>query len=525
MKKIITFLVILTTSILSAQAPQKMSYQAVLRNTSNALISNTLVGMRISILQGSVTGDAVYVETQNPTTNGNGLVSLEIGGGSTVTGMFSTINWANGPFFIKTETDPTGGVNYSITGTTQLLSVPYALYAQSSKQQGKTTIILANDITDAQAAAQIAQELGPNTENIIIKNTTQLTTVDFSAVTSLIDITISNNIALTNVNFNSLTKLYGSLIIDSNNNLSSLSMNNLTESQSLYVISNPNLSSLLFNSLTKLYGNITIESNNNLGILSLINLVKSGDIYIDNNNISSISFNNLINCGFIYIKNHINLTSISFNSLTNCGDIEISGNTVLSTIYFNNLLNSGLISISGNVNLTSISFNNLTNLSNTVIDSDAITINDNTNLNNISIPNLSHLTGKLNIQQNPNLTIVTLTNLLSSDFINIYNNISLTNVTLTNLLSSYGIQIYNNSLTNFSLPSLNNIAGNHIIDLSSNKLSSSSVNSFLHKLLTVTPSSGKSIGLSGQNPPAPPTGQGILDKTTLINSGNSVITD
>ena len=115
-----------------AQAPQKMSYQAIIRNNSNALVSNQSVGMRISILQSSVNGTAVYVETQVPTTNINGLVSIEIGGGTVVTGNFSNIDWANGPYFIKTETDPSGGLNYSITGTTQLLSVPYALYAASA---------------------------------------------------------------------------------------------------------------------------------------------------------------------------------------------------------------------------------------------------------------------------------------------------------------------------------------------------------------------------------------------------------
>ena len=109
-----------------------MSYQAVIHNSSNNLVTNQTIGMRISILQGSVTGTLVYVETQTPTSNSNGLVSLEIGGGSILTGSFATINWANGPYYIKTEIDYTGGTNYSISGTTQLLSVPYALYAEKS---------------------------------------------------------------------------------------------------------------------------------------------------------------------------------------------------------------------------------------------------------------------------------------------------------------------------------------------------------------------------------------------------------
>lgn len=116
----------------TTQVPEKMSYQAVVRNTTNNLVTNQPVGMQISILQGSATGTAVYVETQTPTSNANGLVSLEIGGGAVVSGNMATINWANGPYFIKTETDPTGGSSYTITGTSQLLSAPYALYAKTS---------------------------------------------------------------------------------------------------------------------------------------------------------------------------------------------------------------------------------------------------------------------------------------------------------------------------------------------------------------------------------------------------------
>ena len=116
-----------------AQAPEKMSYQAVIRNSSDALITNTQIGMQISILQGSASGTAVYVETQEPSTNANGLVSIEIGTGTVESGDFTIIDWANGPYFIKTETDPAGGETYTITSTSQLLSVPYALHAKTAE--------------------------------------------------------------------------------------------------------------------------------------------------------------------------------------------------------------------------------------------------------------------------------------------------------------------------------------------------------------------------------------------------------
>ena len=132
MKKLFTlFVAVLFTSIIFAQAPEKMSYQAVIRDAGNVLVSNQSVGMQISVLQTTANGTAVYVETQTPTTNANGLVSIEIGMGNVVSGDFSAIDWSAGPYFIKTETDPTGGTSYTITGTSELLSVPYALYSKN----------------------------------------------------------------------------------------------------------------------------------------------------------------------------------------------------------------------------------------------------------------------------------------------------------------------------------------------------------------------------------------------------------
>lgn len=137
----------------NAQAPQKMSYQSVIRNSSNVLLAGTQVGIRISVLQGSETGTAVYVETQTATTNGNGLLSIKIGTGTATTGTFAGINWAAGTYFIKTETDPAGGSNYSITGTQEMLSVPYALSAGNgiSTAQADAIVTMQAQITALQA--------------------------------------------------------------------------------------------------------------------------------------------------------------------------------------------------------------------------------------------------------------------------------------------------------------------------------------------------------------------------------------
>lgn len=137
MKKLFTiFAAVLITANVFAQSPEKMTYQAVIRSSSKQLIANQPIGMKTSILQGSVSGALVYGEIYNPNpkTNENGLVTVEIGTGIPVAGSFSAINWSAGPYYIKTEIDPTGGTSYTITATDQLMSVPYALHAKTAEK-------------------------------------------------------------------------------------------------------------------------------------------------------------------------------------------------------------------------------------------------------------------------------------------------------------------------------------------------------------------------------------------------------
>jgi hypothetical protein len=122
---------ILFPTIAGAQAPNRMSYQAVVRSAQNKLVKNHKVGMRISILYGKLKRP-VYVETQMPTTNTNGMVTIRIGAGKKQLGNFTTINWAKGFFYLKTEIDVKGGKSYGITSTSQLLTVPFAFHAETA---------------------------------------------------------------------------------------------------------------------------------------------------------------------------------------------------------------------------------------------------------------------------------------------------------------------------------------------------------------------------------------------------------
>ena len=133
MKKniLLTFSALAITLGSFGQAPEAFKYQAVVRDAGGVILTNQAVGYQLTILQGSPSGTAVYSETFSPTANGYGLVNLEIGTGTT-TDDFTLIDWANGPFFMETAADITGGTSYVVMGTSQLVSVPYALYAKTS---------------------------------------------------------------------------------------------------------------------------------------------------------------------------------------------------------------------------------------------------------------------------------------------------------------------------------------------------------------------------------------------------------
>ena len=116
----------------SAQSPSGISYQVVVRDTGNAVVKNGPVGVSLSILQGSATGQAVYVETHQDSTNINGLVSLVLGRGTVTSGSFESIDWTSGAFYLKTEIDPTGGTSYGSPTVTRFASAPTAYFAETA---------------------------------------------------------------------------------------------------------------------------------------------------------------------------------------------------------------------------------------------------------------------------------------------------------------------------------------------------------------------------------------------------------
>ena len=135
MKKSLSLIVFFISLIVSimAQPPQRMTYQAIIRNSNNELVANQQIGIRVSILQDNINGGAVFMEKHTVTTNAYGLATIQIGTGTPLlVNTLAGIEWGKHNFFVKTEVDITGGTNYTIVGTQQLLTVPYSFYSESA---------------------------------------------------------------------------------------------------------------------------------------------------------------------------------------------------------------------------------------------------------------------------------------------------------------------------------------------------------------------------------------------------------
>jgi uncharacterized protein (TIGR02145 family) len=132
MKSLKTLLLLILSVTIYAQSPLGFSFQTIIRDAEGKVQKNQSVKLRFSILQGSESGSSVYTETHSKTTNEYGVINLTVGTGTPVSGSFSSIVWGSNIHFLKTEIDPLGGSTYTISSTSQLMSVPYAIYASQA---------------------------------------------------------------------------------------------------------------------------------------------------------------------------------------------------------------------------------------------------------------------------------------------------------------------------------------------------------------------------------------------------------
>jgi hypothetical protein len=271
MKYFIVFIALLISIASFAQSPQSFKYQAVVRDNNGNVLVNKIVSIRTSILQSSTSGASVYTETQNIATNDFGVVAINIGQGNLISGNFATINWGADIYFIKTEVDLTGGSNYQFMGTSQLMSVPYALYAAKSGASK-------NDL-DTSATNEI-QTLNLNGRNLSISG--------------------GNNIQLPDDNDG-----------DNTNEIQTLSINDHTVS-----ISNSNSVVIPDNQVLSLNSNILSISNGNTIVLPPDS---------DANPTNEIQALSLIN-DTLYLSNGGFVNMLPFKDNTDNQQLSISGN-------------------------------------------------------------------------------------------------------------------------------------------------------------------------------------------------------
>lgn len=208
------------------QAPQSFSYQALARDASGSVLAEEPVLLEIEIIQDTPDGPPVYKESFSVTTSAAGLISVSVGKGSVISGSFSSIDWASGDYFIKSI------FNGTVMGTTQILSVPYALYANEAEtvknekqvlsldgnvlsisggnsivlpiETSKESIFISGTVTNEEVAAQLEKELGPNTTVIEVIGTTGLTHLAISGKSNLNELIIQNNTDLVSLSVNDL---------------------------------------------------------------------------------------------------------------------------------------------------------------------------------------------------------------------------------------------------------------------------------------------------------------------------------
>lgn len=452
-------------------------------------------------------------------------------------------------------------------------------------KEGKSTLVLSGEVSDSEAVNIISSDVGILTQEVRIYNTTKLTKVDLSMLTSAIEVIVKNNSALESVDMSGLTQLLGPLIFADLPMLKTVSLNALTKITNDSEFRNLDMEKLDFPLLTHsvqlTLNNVSLQSLtmpvlNNITNLTLLDVVipelslpalsSASSIGIVNSNLTKISFSSLNTIGSFTIVNtnisnltcpllktadnlHLEsskLSSLELSSLTKIqSEIKINSNSSLLSINLPILTNVATIKIEDNSAITTISLpllgevselkinNNLKlanlNLSALNMVMQNFTFTQNPLLTTLNLQALTDVKGGLDISFNSKLSSAQLPALSAVDNITVGNN-AISTLSLPSLLKIKNLLVYDNhpdpiyvDLTQVSLPVLSAFSGtNFEID---GKLPTDEVNYLLNKLVSISPMiSGKSIHLR-QNPTAAPSGQGLIDKNTLIANGNSVSTN
>jgi hypothetical protein len=185
-----TFIVVLLFFNVKIYASDAINYQAIIRNTNGSPVANTLISVQITLLNDLVNENVVYQETHQVTTNDLGMINLKIGLGTATAGVFDQINWGASTFYVRTGVDSTGGTNFEVIGTSQLLSVPYALYAKKAKE-----LDVAN-LTDTQIS-DLASKLNLTDKATVVDP--KITNTDYTPIAETKDVVVYQAKGLANI--------------------------------------------------------------------------------------------------------------------------------------------------------------------------------------------------------------------------------------------------------------------------------------------------------------------------------------
>jgi hypothetical protein len=436
------------------------------------------------------------------------------------------------------QTDSTKGF-YHYDGT------KWVAFASTNKQ----TLVLTSDITDDEAVLKIAQEVGPATQEVRIYDCNNLGTVDLSFVSSLTDLNITNCPTLQTVYLNKLKTVDAGISITNCPVLSTVALPTLERVGQSINFSSTGVTQINLPALKKAVASIYINTNPNLVSVSipllaspptrLMSLVFSG-----NRSLTSISAPALIKIGSLNINNNKSCASLSFPVLTDATDISVAFDSTLASVTFPALSSvTNGITIEKNTMIVSLSLPVLASAK-------SIYITDEKTLTTLSVPLLSNASGALSIQYCRDITAINLPALTAVGGLNVFSNNSLLSLSSPLLATAGNINFFSNlPCTSLSFPALTslgvgqlNIAGcpnlaslsfpsltsaqSNVFYLNYNKFNSSQVNALLAKFVSLTPAIiQREFYFDHQTPVAPPTGQGITDKATLILNSNTVYTD
>ncbi len=456
---------------------------------------------------------------------------------------------------------------------------------ESVVKEGKSTLVLSGEVTDSEAVNIISADVGILTQEVRIYNTNKLTKVDLSMLTSAIEVIIKNNGVLESIDLSGLTQLLGPFSVVDSPFLKTIKLNNLTEITNDSEFRNLELEKLDFPQLTHFtklrLDNISLQSLtmpvlNNITSLTLMDVVISelslpelfsaSTISIINSDLINLSFpllntigsfdivnTSLSNLSCPLLKNADNLhvestkiSSLELSALTKIqSEFKINANLSLLTISLPLRTNASTIKIEDNSMMATISLPVLEEVSELRINNNLKLINQNLSALNmvkqnftftqnslitvLNLPALTDAKAGLAIAFNPKLSSLQLPALSTVQNITVGNN-AISTLSFPSLLKITNLLVYDNNpdpiyvdLAEVSLPKLTTFSGTNLeID---GKLPTDEVNYLLNKLTSLSPViSGKSIKLR-QNPAAPPSGQGSIDKNILITNGNTVSTN